>query len=166
MSQKTMLVLAASLTAFVLVITGGVFARVSDASASGDLAAVINPTVRDLWNQREAAYWSLINQANQRLQAGNAPSPMAGAATPPGQVFSAAVSPNQAAMLALLSAPGATLTRQPELVSYEGIPAYEVATTYGFVYIDATTGSVLYDGGSQMQVAATSGEWEDNESDD
>ena len=45
MSQKTMIALAASVTAFVLVIAGGVFARVSEAGAAADPAAAVNPAV-------------------------------------------------------------------------------------------------------------------------
>ena len=56
MSQKTMITLAASVTAFVLVIAGGVFARVSEAGAAADPASAVNPTVAEVWNQRDAAY--------------------------------------------------------------------------------------------------------------
>jgi uncharacterized membrane protein YkoI len=168
MSQKTMIALAASLTAFVLVIAGGVFARLSGAGAASEPVAAVSPAVGDLWNQREAAYQSLIDQANQRLLAAE-PSPTAStvsAAADSDQALAAYLSPAEAATLALIAAPGAGLTAQPELVAFQGIPAYEVSTTFGMVYVDATTGSVLYNGTVQMTVAAAQDGWDDDEYDD
>ena len=165
MSQKTMIALATSLTAFVLVIAGGVFARLSSASAASQPAAAVSPAVSDLWNQREATYQSLIGQANQRLLAAEQ-SPTATSVSPTegaSLAFAANLTPVQAATLALMAAPGADLTTQPQLVAFQGIPAYEVFTTFGVVYVDATTGSVLYNGTVQVTVAAARGGQADNE---
>ncbi len=168
MSQKTMIALATSLTAFVLVIAGGVFARLSSASAAPEPAAAVSAAVSDLWNQREAAYQSLIDQANQRLLAAEQSSTATatGATEGASQAFTANLTPAQAATLALMAAPGANVAAQPELVAFQGIPAYEVSTTFGMVYIDATTGSVLYNGTAQMTAAAAQGGEDDNEYDD
>jgi uncharacterized membrane protein YkoI len=168
MSQKTLIAMAASLTAFVLVIAGGVFARLSGASATSEPGAAVSTAASDLWNQREAAYQSLIDQANQRLLAAEQSSTATAASATEGarQTFTANLTPAQAATLALMAAPGANVTAQPELVAFQGIPAYEVSTTFGMVYIDATTGSVLYNGTAQMTVAGAQGGWNDNEYDD
>jgi len=167
MSQKIMIALAASVTAFVLVIAGGIFTRVSEAGAAADPTSAVDPSVAEVWNQREAAYRDLIDQANQRLQSVSAPgldSQTAAAGTQ--QAFAAKVSPDLAVYLALTSAPGARLKRAPELVSYLGTPAYEVSTTHGMVYVGAMNGAILYNGAAQMQIAAASHEGEDHESDD
>ena len=158
MSQKLMIALAVCLTAFVLVMAGGVFARVSGASAAPDPVAALSPAVQDLWNQRDAAYRAIVDQANQRLVAAGEPA----AAT--SQSPLASLSPAEAGQIALAAAPGARITRQPELVLFQGMTAYEVQTTRGPVYIDAATGQVLFNGAVQMTVAATRGEWEDHES--
>ena len=63
---------------------------------------------------------------------------------PPAPTY--AVSADQAAAIALAAAPGATLARQPELVSFQGAAAYEVALDQGMVYVDANTGQILYNG--------------------
>jgi uncharacterized membrane protein YkoI len=165
MSQKTMIALAASLSAFVLVMAGGVFARVSGASAASDPVATLSPALRDLWNQRETAYRALVDQANQRLQAAS-PTPTAdGTQATASQALTASVSPSEAALLATMAAPGARITRQPELVLFQGITAYEVQTTLGQVYVDAATGQILYTSAAQMTVTAARGGWDDHETD-
>ncbi len=55
----------------------------------------------------------------------------------------AALSPDVAAQIALNVAPGASVTRTPELVSYNGTVAYEVLLDQGKVYVDANNGKVL-----------------------
>lgn len=88
MTQKTALILSAILTAFVLVLGGGVIARVSQAdavsaqAAAAPATAVPAPTAatqaadvmaqaQALLQQRDAEYRQLIDQANQRLAAMN-----------------------------------------------------------------------------------------------
>jgi hypothetical protein len=167
MSQKLMIALAVCLTAFVLVMAGGVFARVSGASAAPDPVAALSPAVQDLWNQRETAYRALVDQANQRLEAVGQTQTADSAQATAGQAVSAGVSPSEAALLALTAAPGAGITRQPELVLFQGITAYEVQTTQGPVYIDAATGQVVYNSAAQITVAAAHEDWDDDhESDD
>lgn len=166
MSQKTMIALAACLTAFVLVMAGGVFARVSGASAASDPVAALSPAMRDLWNQRETAYRALVDQANQRLDAAGQTSTAAGTSAAASQAPTTPVSPSEAAQLAMMAAPGANVTRQPELVQFQGSVAYEVQTTLGLVYIDGASGQVLYNGAARMTLASRHGEWDDHESDD
>ena|SRR5437016_1878899 len=56
------------------------------------------------------------------------------------------VSPDQAARIALNSAPGASLLQQPRLVNLRGAAAYEVPLDMGYVYVHASSGQVLYNG--------------------
>ena len=90
MTQKTALILSAVLTAFVLVLGGGLVARVSQSAAAPIAAPTAAPTVaptaapavsaptadmiaqlQQVMQQREAQYRQLIDQANQRLAAVN-----------------------------------------------------------------------------------------------
>jgi uncharacterized membrane protein YkoI len=106
----------------------------------------------------------LIEQANQRLAAMNqqqaaiqaaqaaqtaraaAPRPAAPAraAAAPAPQFT--VTAEQATNVAVQAANGLTMIRQAELVRFEGKVAYEVGFTRGAIYIDANTGTVLFNG--------------------
>ena len=50
----------------------------------------------------------------------------------------------QATEIAQRAAPGAKLTRPPELVNFQGSVAYEVLLNQGTLYVDANSGSVLF----------------------
>jgi uncharacterized membrane protein YkoI len=94
-----------------------------------------------------------IVQARQAAAqpAPTAPVPM----TPPAPaVPTYAISPDAATAIALGATPGTILTRAPELVSFQGIVAYEVLLDRGTVYVDANSGQILYNGAA---VAVTSG---------
>ena len=171
MTQKTALILSAVLTAFLLVVGGGVIARVSQpeaASAAVPTAAPIAATpaadvtaqLQQLMQQREVQYRQLIDQANQRLADMNkqlaavqvaqaAPArTSAPAASMPAQPAAPQItlSPDSARDIAVQAANFATMIRAPELVRFEGKVAYEVGFTRGVVYVDANTGAVLYNG--------------------
>ncbi len=170
MSQKSLLALAGSLTAFVLVLVGGVAGRVTSTQAAAP-AATASPVMAEVWNQREAAYRSLVDQANQRLLAANAQlaaadsSPAVGGADQAGLATN--ITPEQAAVLALVASRGASLSGQPELVSFEGSVAYEVKTSSGLIYIDAASGKVLFNGTiPQVVVVSAHGESEHDSEDD
>ncbi len=158
MSQKALVLIAGALTAFVLVIVGGVSARVAGASAASAAPADASASAAS-WSQREAEYQNLIQQANQQLQdayarlAATNPAPTA-TSVPMGPkvVFS----PADAAAVALQAVPGSMLKRPPELVDYQGTIAYEVHTTAGLFYIDADTGAILYNGAAQPSYHASS----------
>jgi uncharacterized membrane protein YkoI len=145
MIQKHALVLAAALTAFSLVVIGGVTARLAapTAPAADPLG---DPTVQAL-HAREAEYRQALAQANQQLQqAYQQRRAQPDQASQAGAPKAVAVSADQAAALALGVVPGATLTKRPELVMFEGAPAYEVVLDQGTLYVDANSGNVLYDG--------------------
>ncbi len=171
MKQRTALMIAAVVTAFLLVTAGGVLARVAltsastgtaDAATTTDVAntAALDPQVEALVQQREAQYQAQLTAANNKLQeayaqqqalalqlqqaqsAAQSASAASAATTSTGY----AITPEQAVLLALSAAPGNSAAYLPDLVSFQGIPAYEVALSGGLVYVDATTGDVLYNG--------------------
>jgi len=174
--NRTMLLIAATLTAFVLVVIGGVVSRISTTSAPEPVPTEIvvettpvvvpalDPTAEALLREREAAYQAALAEANRRLAEANqqlniaqrelnemaaqesapapaAPAPVAPAPAAPAPVY--AVSPEQAQAIAQANAQGATLIRPPELVSLQGVPAYEVIFDRGAIYVDAQTGAIL-----------------------
>jgi uncharacterized membrane protein YkoI len=192
MMNRTMLFIAATLTAFMLVVIGGVVSRISTTSSPEPVPTEIvvemtpisvpalDPTAEALLREREAAYQAALAEANRRLAEANqqlntaqrelnemsaqvsapapaapapaapapaapapaAPAPAAPApAAPPAPVY--AVSPEQAQAIAQTNAQGATLIRAPELVSLQGVPAYEVVFDRGAIYVDAQTGAIL-----------------------
>ena len=183
MKQRIPLLIAVGLTAFILVLGGGLAARllapapatpVAAAATGGDpavLAAPDDPTVQTLLD-REAAYEQALQQANGQLQQAyqdqqrladqvkalqtQAQAPAAPTATPAAPTAPAAptdppaptyaLSPQQAALVALRAAPGATLTAAPDAVDFQGQVAYEVRLTRGTVYVDANSGQVLFNG--------------------
>ena len=156
MSQRTAFILAAVLTAFALVIGGAVAGRaIEPAAPEAPAAEVTEPTaivpqpetqadLQQVLAEREAAYQELIRQANERLQQAydQQQSQVAATAAAPAYPFT----PDQATNIALQAAPGAVLLSQPELVNFQGVMAYEVALDQGLVYVDATTGQILYNG--------------------
>jgi hypothetical protein len=62
-----------------------------------------------------------------------------------------AVSPDEAAAIALVVEPSGRLLKTPDLVSFQGTPAYEVQLDLGIVYVDANSRSVLYDAAAPPQ---------------
>lgn len=124
MSQKTALLIAAGLTAFVLVMIGGVVARVIAAGPSTDLTAVQSSPTAD--------------------QIGPASLPAPATASPTSEAYP--ISSQLAATIALNLAPGAQVLKSPELVNFQGVAAYEVSLDRGLVYVDASSGQVIYDG--------------------
>ena len=163
MIQKIFYAAAAAVTAFALVLLGGVLAQVHPVSASQDQAAVVAQAA-----QQSAAYQQQIQQANTQLtqayqqqqalqqqlsqtqqqladaqqQLSQAQQQAASAAQGNGQT-AAAFTADQAASLALMLAPRSRLMAQPQLVNFQGIAAYEVVLNVGTVYLDASTGQVL-----------------------
>lgn len=116
MSQRSALLAAAGITAFVLVLIGGLVARAALASPPSPSPSA--PSVL-------------------------APDPTA-ATVPVSDEYP--VTARLAGAIAGNVAPGSRLLTTPELVDYQGSVAYEVATDRGLIYVDATTGQVLYNG--------------------
>jgi uncharacterized membrane protein YkoI len=167
------MLISAVLTAFVLVVLGGLAAIVLQPSAPATTATsaapAAAPPVQALDPNREAAYQQALADAQaqlveaiRRLEQANAelaatavpPPPPPPVPTEPPAAPAYAVSADVAGQIALLVAPGATLQAAPDLVLYEGTAAYEVALDQGRVYVDAATGRVLYNGARAPQAQA------------
>jgi uncharacterized membrane protein YkoI len=180
MSQRTTLGIAAAVTAFVLVLLGGLASQLSRAAdpaptiaATGALAPpaagvpALDPAVEALIQEREAAYQTALAEANRRLEEANrqiaaANAQLAGTPAPEAPAAQAApsytISAEQAQQLALAVTPGGALARPAELVSYQGAPAYEVLLDRGTLYIDAQSGAVLANGAAPAPGGAVSAE--------
>jgi hypothetical protein len=169
--NKRLLIIAGVLTAFVLVVMGGVFTSVLDQSTSG-VAKLSDKVYRALGIKSEAQMQTslLVNPNSENPVAtnaterqpnaavnGNSPNPVVVAANTPVAGKSAqwvqtsardnglAISTEQARSIAQRAAPNAQFGT-PELVRYSGKVAYEVVSSQGNVYIDAATGAVLDNG--------------------
>ena len=143
MSQRTGLMIAVILTAFILVVGGALVGRTTQPEKSPiETAAIQQSAAVQQLMERESAYQDLTRQANERLQKAYAKLQAQATATSPASVFS----PEQATNLALQIAPGAVLLNAPELVNYQGAMAYKVSLNTGLVYIDANSGQVLFNG--------------------
>jgi uncharacterized membrane protein YkoI len=173
MNQRNALLISAVLTAFVLVVLGGLAAIVLQPSALAapetSAAPAAAPPAQTLDPNREAAYQQALAdaqaqlvEANRRLEQANAelaattipPSPPPPVPTDPPAAPTYAISADVAGQIALLVAPGATLQAVPDLVLYEGTAAYEVVLDQGRVYVDATAGRVLYNSARAPQAQA------------
>ncbi len=182
MKQRTAILIAAVVTAFLLVTAGGILARVTLATNSADpvaeaataspaaqLTATLDPQVEALIQAREAQYQEQLAAANARLQEAYAQQqaiasqlaqaqavsqPQAAAAQAAAPTTGYAISPEQAVSVALSAAPGNTAQTAPQLVSFQGIAAYEVALSGGLVYVDANSGAILYNAATAPAVAA------------
>lgn len=154
MGQRAMLAAAAAVTALVLVLFAVVLPGLSSSSAApAPTTAVVPAQVSPATNAQPQA----------------APT----VAPPQTAPASYAVSPDQAGSLALTTAAGATLAGTPELVTYQGVVAYEVPLSTGFAYVDATSGQILASpgatgttSGSGTQTGGDGGEHEGGEHDD
>lgn len=152
MKNKPLLIVSAFITVFILTIGIGIVTKVSANNRQAAVSQTMDAATA--FSEREQAYQQLIEQANQQLSLANQ---QIATLTNFGQIDSTAqpvpvypISTDQAASIAGQLA-GANPEKPPELVSYNGTPAYEVQFANGKVYVDATNGSVLYNG-LQVQV--------------
>lgn len=173
MTQRIALLMAAALTAFLVVAGAALGASLArpaapPATAPAPVTAsdpLADPAVQAVLQDREASYRQLVEEANRRLEQANAqlqatPPPAPTAPSPPPPAAPAAPEPPisvvAASAIALSVAPGAQLTARPETVSFEGTLAYEVRLDQGLVYVDANTGRVLYNGATAPVTARAS----------
>jgi uncharacterized membrane protein YkoI len=123
MKQSSALILAAVVTAFVLVVVGGV------------TATLLQPAPAQTAPGEQAAPVEIQPTA---APAQDAPAEQAAP--------DAELTADRAALLALDATDGAQLDGTPELVNFEGTTAYEVVLDQGKVYVDAQTGDILHNG--------------------
>lgn len=171
--NKRLLIIAGVLTAFVLVVMGGVFTSVLDQSTSGmaklsdkvyralgikseaqmQTSLLVNPNsespviTHETERQPNAVANNDTNLSNPVLLAVN--TPVAGKSAQWVQASARdnglAISTEQARSIAQRATPNVQFGT-PELVRYSGKVAYEVVSSQGNVYVDAATGAVLDNG--------------------
>lgn len=140
------LLVSAFLTASILTVVGGILSVTNNQKT-----ALVNAATQASQAQstRDAAYQNLLDQANQTINQAN--SEIASlqnqlqqqSATPTAIAY--AILPDQAAAIASKVA-GQVVQATPRLVNYNGTAAYEVVFKNGNVYVDANSGSILYNG--------------------
>jgi len=166
MKQKHILILAAGVTAFVMMVGGVIIGR-----ATGQPETVVTLTpdaaeIQKLYAQREAEFQARLDEANAALteayaqQSATASNTAAQSAAEP---VPATISPQDALMVAATLVPRARLLSLPELVNYQGTVAYEVRLDVGVIYVDANTGAVLYNGTAQAQTSAQTRSFREDE---
>ncbi len=144
MSQRIVLFFSITLTAFILVILGAVIGLGRQVPAAS-VDPTLDPQLAAQLQAREAEYQALIEQANAQLSAaGSTATPDAAQASNQPATPAYPVSPDTSASIALQAVPNSYLIQTPDLVSFQGTVAYEVTLNSGLVYIDATTGQILY----------------------
>jgi uncharacterized membrane protein YkoI len=149
LTRKLALLLAAGLTAFTLVTAG---ALISYNAAQPQAAAAQSQTQTQSQLQQPAAATApdtsaSAQQTNKAAQnSGEQTQAPTDSASAPGPAYP--ISAEQAAALALQAAPTSFLQTTPMLVNFDGTVAYEVGLDQGQVYINATTGEVLYNSAS------------------
>jgi len=150
MVQKSALLLSIGLTAFIVFIMSGLLQVFAAGPSVASAATEISPEVAQLISEREAGYIETINLANQQLLEAQAALDAQGVSS--GASASTAISPEQATELALGSAlSGSQLTGEAQLVNFEGLVAFEVPFNLGNIYIDATTGELIFNGTINLQ---------------
>ncbi len=148
MGRKIMLMLAAGLTGFLLVLAAGAVTYVMMGGATRAQAGQPNQAQGNAGEQLTSTGNGLQQSNLENAQPTEMPAaqdPPASAPTPE-PAPSYAVTPDDAAAIALSVAPRASLLAAPQLVDFAGTVAYEVQTDRGTLYVDASTGSVLYNG--------------------
>jgi hypothetical protein len=152
MKNKPILAISAFVTVLIITVGVGVITKVYAKSSLDNTSPTLDATA---FAQREQAYQQIINEANQEIEQANQQ-----IATLSGQTFqSPIIQPtseflfnSEHAVQIAEQITGIAPSVLPELVIFSGDPAYEVVYANGNIYIDANTGSVLYNG---LQVQQT-----------
>lgn len=149
MKAKLAITLSVFLTVVILTVVGGVL------SASKNATTVASATAQTaaMDPNREAQYQALIAQANETIAQANQKIAelSANQASPEATATPYPVAADQASAIAS-RASGEVAVSIPELVNYSGKVAYSVTFPDGIVYVDATTGDVLYNGVQVAQI--------------
>ena len=137
MKSNTALTISAILTAFVLVVIGGV---VVSAYAAGQNNA--SPALASAPQAAPSDQQSSIDSFSQQLQQADNNQQVASPTATQLPVDSATALVTAQGVAAC----GAVLKGVPQLVSFEGKTAYEVPFEQGMIYVDANNGQVLFNG--------------------
>jgi len=156
MKPSRVLLASIFITAVILAMIGGIS---SLAMANAKTAASEDTTV-EVFQQREAEYQQLIEQANQQLAEANQKLQAVQVQNTPAQqnsptATSLPVSAEQAEQAARQFAdPLQAFLKNAGLVSFEGRAAYELVFQNGSIFIDAQTGDMLFNGTIPQEIDA------------
>jgi uncharacterized membrane protein YkoI len=147
MKSKTVLFASIFVTVFILVLGVGVVRAMNAINKPKEAPALTALPVEAQQQiaEREAAYSNLIAEANQRIETLNNQVTELQKGNEPAAQQTQTISFEKAAQLAIDSTEDKeALLKLPELVDYQGTPAYEVTLQNGVVYINAQTGEILF----------------------
>jgi uncharacterized membrane protein YkoI len=160
MKSSKVLALSVFLTAVILVVIGAVTSNVLANKAAVPTAT---PQLVQAYQQREADYQQLLKQANEQLAKANTElqdlqnqvnQHVQPTAVQPG-AEQTKISPDKAAEIGSQAAgPGEDAQKTPDLVDFQGKTAFEVVFDKGIVYVDATTGEILFNGTVPQEINA------------
>jgi uncharacterized membrane protein YkoI len=140
MLNKTSAIISVIVTAGLLTLGYGITSSVAKGKEQSANATI----TAEYYATREAQYQELIAQANNTIsQANEQILALEGQISPTATPYP--VSVEQAQAIAE-NVSGETASQAPTLVNYTGTVAYEVNFPDGKVYVDASSGSVLYNG--------------------
>ena len=137
MKSNTALTISAILTAFVLVVIGGVVVTAYAAGQNNNSQTLASAPQATSSDQQTS-----IAQAGQQLQQADNNQQVANPAAPQLPVDAATALATARSVAVSAAVPKGA----PQLVSFEGKTAYEVSFEQGMIYVDANTGQVLFNG--------------------
>jgi uncharacterized membrane protein YkoI len=162
MKKNRSLMISIFITAFLVVIGGGVATTVlaNNQTTQGNKISAADAV--KTYQAREAEWQALLEKANHDLdQANQQLTAMAGSSTgestPESSSSQYPVSEEMAKSIAFQVAKDYPLS-DPELVNYNGTVAYEVKFKNGTIYVDATSGQILFNGLSVSQATSITAE--------
>ncbi|MBI3966954.1 MAG: hypothetical protein HY329_15075 [Chloroflexi bacterium] len=123
MTQRSAVYVSLGLTTFVLVLLWSILSRLAGPS-------------------NDPPQTSLVGSAATTVAVATTPARVLPPETT-SSVSAPTITPNVATAIGLAHAPGATLLREPEVVDFDGVLAYEVLLDRGQIYVAATSGQVL-----------------------
>lgn len=150
MNKNRSLMISIFITVFLVVIAGGVATTVLANNQSPKKSALSAADAVKTYQAREAEYQALLDKANHELELANQQiTALAGKPSQDAQGQNSneeyPVTEEMAKVIAYQAAKDYPL-EDPELVDYNGKVAYEVKFANGNIYVDATTGQILFNG--------------------
>lgn len=150
MPKNRSLIISIFITVFLVVIAGGVATTVLANNQAQKTKVISAADAVKTYQAREAEYKSLLDKANQQLELANQQlTALAGSSTQDTQGQNSSedypVTEEMAKSIAFQAAKDYPL-ENPELVNYNGTIAYEVKFKNGNIYVDATSGQILFNG--------------------
>jgi len=143
MKNKSLLI-SIFVTMFLVVIAGGVATSVLANNQTNGKPKIDAAKAVSTYQAREAEYQALLAQANSELEQAN--QQITDLANKISAITDGSTYPvsSDSAMSVAFEAAGDYPLSVPELVNFNGTAAYEVRFEKGNIYVDATSGTILY----------------------